>query len=463
MAHKSSTAATSRPIHGIDRRRRGRHRRNIDLVSSLPDEILQQHIFVFIPTKLAIRTSVLSRRWRHVWSDTPSLSFESSDMLHAASINETLTRYTALKMIKFHLTSSVEHAVPHIDKWIKFAMSRNVENLSLSVGFVSSYKLPDFFYMNSSIKQLNLMFPNSYIIPTCSVMWSSLKKLSLRYCILSDKSIAKILSGCPILESLTLSHCQRLMVLDLSRSLRLRTLEIKCSVEFSRPRQIVAPNIHRLRLQNYKSTYILVDVSSLNEAQVDFFFYLHHKLTLEAYLLQDILKMLHKLKNAEKLIFGCNILQILSLAEVCGLPFPMFKTKSMTLETEIFQYVIPGIERLLQNSPDLKTVNVHASEGNIIPDCYFDNYLDLQGLSPNQCWRSKDGVFWNQSRSNVESKNVASFVELMLKNTKTLDKMVVQLNERYLGFKLKELAPTLSHNNNVSIVLSSLNHTDGMI
>jgi len=45
----------------------------------------------------------------------------------------------------------------------------------------------------------------------------------------------------------------------------------------------------------------------------------------------------------------------------------MFKTKALTLETDIFQYVIPGIERLLQNSPDLKTVTVRPSDGNIMP------------------------------------------------------------------------------------------------
>jgi len=147
------------------------------------------------------------------------------------------------------------------------------------------------------------------MIPRCSVSWTSLKKLSLRFCELSDECIAKILSGCPILESLTLSHCIYLTVLDLSKSLRLRTLEIACNIDNTRPRQIVAPHIHRLRLKTYQSPCALVDVSSLDEAQVDCFIYSHLK-TLDAYLLQDILKMLEKLQNAEKLIFGCNILQV---------------------------------------------------------------------------------------------------------------------------------------------------------
>lgn len=81
---------------------------------------------------------------------------------------------------------------------------------------------------------------------------------------------------------------------------------------------------------------------------------------------------------------------------------------------------------------------------------YINNYLKLQGLNPDQCWRSKDGVVFNNLRWDLESKHATSFVELVLKNTKTLklDKIVILLNERYLRFKFEELVvPTLSHNN----------------
>ena len=38
----------------------------------------------------------------------------------------------------------------------------------------------------------------------------------------------------------------------------------------------------------------------------------------------------------------------------------MLKVKSLTLDTVISQYVIPGIERLLQNSPDLEKLTVRG-------------------------------------------------------------------------------------------------------
>ncbi|XP_010501831.1 PREDICTED: putative F-box/LRR-repeat protein At3g18150 [Camelina sativa] len=396
-----------------------------DVISSLPDVILQ-HILTFIPTKFAIRTSLLSKRWRHVWCDIPSLYFvdyicDRDD----ESIYETLSNYhTAPKIINFHKRTSSKL---HVDKWIKFAISRNVENLSLEVDQCGNLPIPDFFFINSSVKQLTFELCFADLTPKNSVLWTSLKKLYLGCCKVSDESIAKILSGCPVLESLTLYFCDKLMVLDLRDSLRLTTLEIRRNIWVPGPTQILAPHLHSLTLRNSLLPCTLVDVSSLTEAKMEIGFN-HAQRTVNAEFLQVmVLKMLEKIQNAEKLTLGGNFLQILSLAELCGVPFPMLKVKYLTLETVIFQYVIPGIERLLQNSPCLKKLTLRAWDSNTLPG--FDGYLTTQGLNPDQCWKSKDGVFWNENRWDVELKHVTSFVELVLKNAKTLEQMVLLLSE----------------------------------
>jgi len=53
------------------------------------------------------------------------------------------------------------------------------------------------------------------------------------------------------------------------------------------------------------------------------------------------------------------LLQVLSLAELRGVSFPKLKAKALTLETVISRYVIPGILRVPQNSPDLKKLTIH--------------------------------------------------------------------------------------------------------
>ncbi|EOA37715.1 hypothetical protein CARUB_v10012443mg, partial [Capsella rubella] len=288
--------------------------------------------------------------------------------------------------------------------------------------------------------------------PKYSVVWTSLRKLYLSYCRVSDESIAKILSGCPVLENLTLYVCYRLKVLDLSKSLRLTTLQVNHNSCVPGPTQIIAPHVHSLRFRSSLLPSTLVDVSSLTEAKIDICFY-HVKTLVSADVFQVmVLKMLEKLQNVEKLTFGGNFLQVLSLAEVCGVPLPMLKVKYLALETMIYQYVIPGIERLLQNSPCLKKLIIRTRECDTIGGEHLDEYLTTRGLNPDQCWRSKDGVFWNEFRWDVESKNVTSLVELVVKNAKTLEKMIILLNERYLRFKFTELVlPTLAHHNNVSI------------
>ncbi|XP_010412945.1 PREDICTED: putative F-box protein At1g49610 [Camelina sativa] len=443
--------------HRRDIKRAGDSSENLDSISSLPDVLIQQ-ILSFLPTKVAIRTSVLSRRWRHVWPNTPSLSFDFEGFRNirnpADFINETLARYTARKMMRFHLDSYHVRDCPpdhDLNKWIEFALSRNVENLSLqfSVSHSLEYSIPDFFYTNSSVKQLN----RNHLITRCSVSWTSLKKLSLHSCYISEESLAKILCGCPILEILRLYCLSQPTFLDLSKSPRLRVLKIKRRLLVTGATLIVAPHIHDLRLTNSQLPCTLVDVSSLTKVKLDIDF-CQVKEELDALFLQIMaLEMLEKLKNVQKLTFGENFLKILSLVELRGVSLPIFKVQVLTLRTTISQYVIHGIVRVLQNSPQLKKLTLlHSWKCGFIPEDLLDYYLEAHSLNQNRCWIL--GETWP-----LESKVVASFMKIMLQNTKTLEKMVVIGLKGYCpkGKAFEELLqmdPMPSHDNNVAIVFT---------
>lgn len=273
---------------------------------------------------LAIRTSVLSRRWRHVWCEMPCLEIDES-ILKAGGINKTLASYRAPKIRSFNLRMSLDDTgtgPPQIDSLVEFAISRNVEKLSVTIldfSFNKTYSFPDFFYLSSSLKQLRVSLPFSYMNPRCTVSWKSLRNLSLIKCKLGQESIDNILSGCPILESLKLCACRFLERLDLRKSLSLKRLEIYHS-HHSHPRpeelgpsgpvEIIAPHIHHLRLRIYADKqFTLVDVSSLTEAHL----YLRTNMLLPstAHCFQTLaLELLAKLHNVESLTLGATLLQV---------------------------------------------------------------------------------------------------------------------------------------------------------
>lgn len=309
-----------------NRRERRKHRRNrshrkvqparklidgADFINSMPDEILH-HILSFIPTDLAMKTSVLSRRWRHVWSETPCLDINEF-RLKPGGMNQTLTSYTAPKITSFNLCMSLDHnTASQVDSWIEFAISRKAQKLSVSIvdfNYSKTYSFPVFFYLSSSLKQLTVTLDYYDMIPTCTVSWKSLRNLSLHCCKLPDESMDNILSGCPILESLTLHKCRLLERLDLSKSPNLRRLEINRHNWLSGPIEIVAPHIHYLRLTYSATPSTLVDVSSMTEASLNIISTILCPSTADLYQTMA-LEMLAKSHNVERLTVCETLLQV---------------------------------------------------------------------------------------------------------------------------------------------------------
>lgn len=160
----------------------------------------------------------------------------------------------------------------------------------------------------------------------------------------------------------------------------------------------------------------------------------------------------------------------------------------------IIRSVVPGIARLLQNSPELNKLSVYTIKecntvlvslpwtsfdtfwyitkytackqpkrsmsfclSSVLQDKLVSRYLDSQDLNPDQCWRLKDVVFPTSYKYEVvKPKLMASFMELLLANTSTLETLVLRLGSYINRSRFEELfqiALRLSHNYKVSIVL----------
>ncbi|XP_021661034.2 F-box/LRR-repeat protein 25 isoform X2 [Hevea brasiliensis] len=287
---KKKNAATKQPTSNTKE----------DRISSLPDEIIC-HILSFLPSTLqAVRTSVLSKRWRLLWTYVPNITFplkfvplifyydlkEYSER-EARLIDKTLKTYSSSKIKKFCIQFSADliDLGPRMDSWVQFAVGRDVEDLTLEFSLNNSirgfdiakcygYSLPQFFYHNSWLRNLKADF--CQFVPDGRVSWSSLKDLSIGHDTLTDEVMQNILDGTPVLQSLKLLSCNRIHRLDLSLNSHLKKLVMHEAVAYVKEDdtvvEIAGPHLQVLEIMGFwfKKKCRLMNMSSLIRATLDF-------------------------------------------------------------------------------------------------------------------------------------------------------------------------------------------------
>jgi len=127
-----------------------------DIISTLPDAILC-HILSFLETKHAVATSILSKRWKHLWHFVPTLCFNTqvTDQKSNYDFNDfvysvLVSRDATLPIKSSHLDVTYDkfldeyfhHPVNGITKWVNFMVQCRVEYLNLHVDSVGIPKLP---------------------------------------------------------------------------------------------------------------------------------------------------------------------------------------------------------------------------------------------------------------------------------------------------------------------------------
>jgi hypothetical protein len=115
-----------------------------DRLSDLPDGILEV-VLSFLPAADAVRTSVLSRRFRGAWAHAPALNL-SDGLLQGRFLGfarEALARYGAPDIPALDVTIGCEcNLGPATAAWLRDAMERAVESVCLRDG-AGTLGLPD--------------------------------------------------------------------------------------------------------------------------------------------------------------------------------------------------------------------------------------------------------------------------------------------------------------------------------
>ncbi|XP_042451551.1 F-box/LRR-repeat protein 25-like [Zingiber officinale] len=214
----------------MDSRRR-RRRQDVqsedDYLSNLPDELLS-HILSFLPTLDSIRTSVLSRRWRHVWTSVPVINFSYFELqpivkkhFFVSRGGDSVSRLHLSGLSNIHDHGIIVggriiaerrinrgHPVYKLIEYVKSHDARHVTLRKFSFEYCSD-SLLDLLFDWPSLASLNMQvvgFTNLTLFKFCKFRLSNLNTLSLSLGknTISNEILANLLSACPILKELQL-------------------------------------------------------------------------------------------------------------------------------------------------------------------------------------------------------------------------------------------------------------------
>ncbi|KAH0865387.1 hypothetical protein HID58_082598 [Brassica napus] len=190
-----------------------------DAISWLPDEVLGK-ILSLLPTKHAASTSVLAKKWRHVFRLVHNLDFDDSVLLQPEewpvireSFRHFVDRTLALQRgspinkfsLKLHIHESGEMA--YLSAWICNALERGVLEMSLSLKRKHELFLPSELSTSKTLVKLTLgtqiyldkFEPDAYL--------PALKSLVIDSIVFDGDDMCDVLlSGCPVLEELYVHH-----------------------------------------------------------------------------------------------------------------------------------------------------------------------------------------------------------------------------------------------------------------
>ncbi|KAL3740250.1 hypothetical protein ACJRO7_021519 [Eucalyptus globulus] len=352
---------------------------SVDYISELPDAIIL-HIFSFMTTKDAIKTSVLSKRWRSTWTSNQYMSFslppDSSRKCKSfiTFVDSVLSRCTAIKAKRFLFDAPCYALIrSSLDRWLQFAIEHGIEEVSVSLHYWHHkvYVLPRILFCCTTLVSLRVSQCCFSVFGT--VNWCSLKTLRIDYAKLNDDGMMRVLSGSPFLEFLELKSCEGVKhIMVESKSFRELAIDSHKFCGQVSMLKISAPHLLKLRLlgNSRGGEFRLDEVSSLIEAELNFNMEIFALDKVKAH--ADLVKgLLNRLHHVTILVMGSWCLQALSLMEARNMFLPSLKCRHLILLGAAGHKGVPeAIAKILESTRLLEKLSLQTT-------CTPDSAIEL--------------------------------------------------------------------------------------
>ncbi|KAL5138479.1 F-box/LRR-repeat protein [Glycine soja] len=355
-----------------------------DRLSELPDFVLL-HIMNFIDTKDALRTCILSKRWKDLWKHLTTLSFDQSTSLfderRVVNFNKFVSQVLSCRdgsilLINIRLVIFESIGSQLLNRIMKYAVLHNVQRLTMNIPFIygkiSTYLDPIIFSCQSlTYLELHniscwppLELPKSLQLP-------ALKTLRLTRVLFTatNNVCAEPFTTCNLLNTLVLNdfflhNDAKILFISNSNLSSLKLENLKIRDTFQHKVVLSTPNLSSLTVCIFGASSLSIqplsstcNLSCLEEGTIDIATDISHPVLIGWLQVFTNVKILTLSYETLKLILK----DLSNLATMGSQPPCFVKLESLKVVTYLFRVISDeevnkAVEYLLQNSPLIRVL-----------------------------------------------------------------------------------------------------------
>ncbi|KAM5549751.1 F-box/FBD/LRR-repeat protein [Rosa sericea] len=191
----------------------------MDRISSLPNDVTEK-ILSCMPLREAVRTSVLSSKWRYKsamlqdlefdessWGRSQNREFDDDDYREFVNMIDHVLLVHIVPIRKFKLCGTMDQvATRDIDRWITHLSRNSIKELIIKLWVDDEYNIPFSLFSYQGLVHLELL--KCLLKPPSTFKgFKSLKSLQLHAVDVAQDVFENLIRCSPLLERLILRHC----------------------------------------------------------------------------------------------------------------------------------------------------------------------------------------------------------------------------------------------------------------